>query len=1193
MRCPRCHDENPPWARFCGECGVPLQEPAGAHPGHREQPRSYTPKHLKEEILTRRSALAGERKQVTVLFADVANFTAMSDRMDPEDVHQMMDGCFRILMNETHRFEGTVNQFRGDGIMALFGAPLAHEDHAERACWAALGMQGALKGYAPGLRERFGVEFKMRIGISSGTVVVGSIGDNLRMDYTADGDTTNLASRMETMAEPGCILVSCDTYRKVAPMFDFRPLGPLAVKGKGAPLDVYELRDKLDVQRSADRRIQSRLVDREDELNRLELQLLRVIRGEGSIVNVTGEPGIGKSRLIAELKKREPMGRVALLEGRAIGIGKNLSFHPLIDMLKRWSGIREEDPEEQALGRLEEAIRKACHDRTDEILPFVATLMGLKIGGRRGGPAARVEGEGLEKLLLKSTRELLVGVSRQNPVVCILDDLHWSDLTTIEFLESLLWLAEDHPILFIHVFRQGYPQTGDRLLKTVRAKHHRIGLEIPLDPLNLGSCATLIDNLTKSNPLPLAMQNRIIRLAGGNPFFIEEVIRSLTHRERGRIEDDGDGAVSIPDRIQDVITARIDKLDEETRDLLKTVSVIGVRFYGRILKEVADGVENIPERLRELQEAQLISRREGAEEEEYVFKHGLTQEAAYESILMARRRELHLKTARAMESIFSDRLHALYGILAYHYSKGEDLDRAEEYLLKAGEEALRSSASLEAINYYQEAMRLYVAKRGSAAKPEKIAALTRNIAVAFFNKGQHESALSHLDRVLEIRGVRRRKNRAVILFTLAMDLLRLVVNLYLPFSRTCSSPTPSDNEILDLSYKRTMSLVHLNPQRCFLELLRTLNRLRRLKIEEAENGIGIWMSASGLFSWSGVSFALSRKILERTRRLLNEADPNQAFYYEFFSLAHHSLSGRWAEIHAYDQPGVDANLTTGHHWHVLNYLLLYGSVKIEQGDFREVEKILGKLSEIWETYGNENAHAIKRLLSLRLLVIRGEHHRALSEVQEALAQAEMSRPSVLYYLGYHAIAQTVLGNLEAARSSLSQCRQMISRRGRIPPFFVSSFLTADSLWGLRSLEHALQAGDKREARRLRKRVRRSIEAALRNSQNYAFTRAASLRLQGQWFWLRGKQEKALRSWSKSISEARRLGAGVELAKTSQEIGERLLEEGSRIREWNGLRAEEYIGNAERLFVEMGLLQSLHDVKARISWSDPPNPPITS
>ena len=329
MKCPKCHYEVPEDSNFCNKCAHPLQAQEQAPPIDFTRPHSYTPKFLADKILTTRSAMEGERKRVTVLFADVAGFTSISEKLDPEQVHQIMDGCFKILMDEIHTHQGTINQFTGDGVMALFGAPLAIETHAQNACQATLAIQAAMKKYSKELATKFGLDFKMRIGLNTGPVIVGSIGDDLRMDYTAIGDTVNLASRMESMAEPGTILVSDITYKRVSQFFKFEPLGKVTVKGKEAPLDAYKLTGKIERPGSGmNRQIFSEMVGRDDDLNKLELQVNKAASGEGSIVNVIGEAGIGKSRLIAELRNSSVMKRVTLLEGRAISIGRNLSFHP-------------------------------------------------------------------------------------------------------------------------------------------------------------------------------------------------------------------------------------------------------------------------------------------------------------------------------------------------------------------------------------------------------------------------------------------------------------------------------------------------------------------------------------------------------------------------------------------------------------------------------------------------------------------------------------------------------------------------------------------------------------------------------------------------------------------------------------------------------------------------------------------------
>jgi class 3 adenylate cyclase len=296
--CPECRATVPPDRRFCGECGHDLSKPEEAKPLDYDKPHSYTPKHLADKILTTRSSIEGERKIVTVMFADVTNSTAMFESLDPEQVHEILDGCFRILLEEIHRYEGTINQFRGDGVMALFGAPIAHEDHAQRACYAALDIQKALTSYAERLRTQYGIDFKMRIGLNSGPVVVGAIGDDLRMDYTAQGDTVNLGSRMESSAEPGGVLVSDNTYRLARDFFAFKPVGKIQLKGKQEPENAYELLKPVDVETRIEASVArglKELVGRDDELEALFRAFGKVRRREAQVVDIVGEAGIGKS----------------------------------------------------------------------------------------------------------------------------------------------------------------------------------------------------------------------------------------------------------------------------------------------------------------------------------------------------------------------------------------------------------------------------------------------------------------------------------------------------------------------------------------------------------------------------------------------------------------------------------------------------------------------------------------------------------------------------------------------------------------------------------------------------------------------------------------------------------------------------------------------------------------------------------
>ena len=348
LQCPRCSAKIPPGRKFCGECGHQLTEPSEAPVVNFSEPQSYTPKFLADKILASRSSIEGERKLVTVLFADVANFTAMSENLDPEEVHQIMDGCFKILMDEIHQYEGTINQFTGDGVMAIFGAPVAHEDHAQRACYAALSVQNNIQKYAEGLKEKFGINFNLRIGLNSGPVVVGAIGDNLRMDYTAVGDTTNLAERLQASAEPGTVMVSENTHRLARDYFEFGQPRTVEVKGKKKPqkgyalLEVSEIGSRIE---AASAKGLTRFVGRKNSMAALIEAYAMAQSGSGQVVGIVGDAGVGKSRLLLEFKNRLPQDEITYLEGRCLHYGDSMAYLPVLGILRDYFQINDEDKE--------------------------------------------------------------------------------------------------------------------------------------------------------------------------------------------------------------------------------------------------------------------------------------------------------------------------------------------------------------------------------------------------------------------------------------------------------------------------------------------------------------------------------------------------------------------------------------------------------------------------------------------------------------------------------------------------------------------------------------------------------------------------------------------------------------------------------------------------------------------------------
>ena len=1165
--CSNCGGSTPAHESICGKCGALL----GAADGSTK---------LTEDI-------DSERKHVTVLFSDISGYTAMTERLDPEEVKEIMSRVFGDIAQIIAKYEGFIERFVGDAVMAIFGVPKVHEDDPVRAIRAAKDIHDPVAAMSPRYEDRLGQPLAVHSGINSGLVVTGAVNMEKGI-HGITGETINVAARLQSLAKAGEILVGQDTYRQALHQFTFHRMKPTKIKGKVEPISVYKLTDPqkpfedcFDRSRlGSERQIHSVIVGRKHELAKLELQVMKVTNGLGSIVNIIGEAGVGKSRLMAELKDREVMEHVTLLEGRAISIGRNLSFHPLIDILKHWARIGKSESEASAFNKLESAVSSVFDEQSYEVFPFIATLMGMKLYGKYAERVKGIKGEALEKLILKNMRELFIKSSEMAPLVIVSEDLQWADTSSIELLELLFRLAETHRILFINVFRPDHPETGDRIVSTIQKSLSGIYVEVLLQPLNGQKSLELIKNVLNIGELPHEVSNKIVERTGGNPFFIEEVVQSFID-EGAVVPKNGSFAVTgmidtvvIPQSVFDVLMARIDRLERQTRNLIKVAAVIGRNFFYRILADVVESIEDIDTRLVYLKEIQLIEERKGPREVKYQFKHALTQEVAYKSLLHEKRRELHLKVADSIENIFPERLTEFYGMLAYHYGRAEDLEKTEYYLIKAGEEALRTSASSEALNYYREGLKLYLEKYGEAADPEKVTAFKKNIAIALFNKGKHENAITYFDSVLDHWGAGSPNHRIALRIQQIRHLLSLVGHLYLPFREATKIPSQIDNDIISLSYKKSMALVHVDPERCFTEFISTIKRLNRFNIEKVDNGVGIRISASGLFSWSGVSFALSKKILECNKHFVRKDDSKQILYYDFFELLHNAFRGNWSDIKEFDEDLVTQNLRVGETWHAVNYLLVHGHVKTDRGDFEGAKTIIGQVDGIWKVYGNENALAAKQYVELRLLVVRRKLLDAQRLADDAFRRSETHRPAVLYYLGYNAIVHILLNNPTAAKALLLQAKTTGYRKD-LPPIYVSSYIVGQFFFDLTMLERALNAENNEEILKYRERARTSGKSALRNAGKYAFNKTEVLRLKGLHHWVLGRQKKAATFWGKSINEGERLGARVELARTYAEVGRRLREPNSRISQLNGRTADEYVEQARSLFEEMDLRWDLN------------------
>jgi class 3 adenylate cyclase/tetratricopeptide (TPR) repeat protein len=698
--CPSCGATLPPGRKFCGTCGEPLDVGAAATRKF-ASPESYTPKHLAEKILTSKATLEGERKQVTVLFADLKGSMELLADRDPEDARKLLDPVLEHMMEAIHRYEGTVNQVMGDGIMALFGAPLAHEDHAVRACYAALRMQESVTRYAEGVRRQHGVTIRIRVGLNSGEVVVRAIGSDLHMDYTAVGQTTHLAARMEQLADPGSILLAPDTLSLAEGFVQVTPLGPMAVKGLPAPVEVYELagvsalRSRL---QAAAARGLSRFVGRDAEIEHLRRALEQAGQGRGQIAAVVGEPGVGKSRLVFELTHSHRVDGWLVLESSSVSYGKATSYLPVIDLLKGYFKVHDRETHREVREKVTGKVLTL--DRALE--PTLPALLALLDVPGEDPQWQAVDPPQRRRLTLDAVKRLLLRESQLQPLLVIFEDLHWIDSETQALLDSLVESLPPARLLLLVNYRPEYQHGwGSKTYYT----------QLRLDALPPESANELLQALLGTDATVEALKPVLIARTGGNPLFLEESVRTLaeTHAltgERGayRLARPLD-TIDVPATVQAILASRIDRLAPEDKQLLQTASVIGKDVPFALLQAIAGLPEDALRRgLAHLQDAEFLYETSLFPDLEYTFKHALTHEVAYSSLLRERRRALHARIVDAIEALHRNRLDGEVERLAHHAFRGELWERAAEYSREAGARAFMHSANRAASVYIEQAL---------------------------------------------------------------------------------------------------------------------------------------------------------------------------------------------------------------------------------------------------------------------------------------------------------------------------------------------------------------------------------------------------------------------------------------------------------------------------------------------------------
>ena len=669
--------------------------------------------------------LQGQRKIVTVIIVDVKGSTELLEHLGTEAWVSLMNRIFHVLETEIYGFGGEIDQFRGDGLVAFFGATAAHEDDPERAVLASLAMQAAMQPLADEVRQRDDLELLLRIGVNTGEVIVGSVGRNQHREDTAMGEGITVAARMEQAAKPGTILVSENTYRLTQSPFRWRALGTMTVKGVSRPIAVYRPLSS----RAAISKVRgiaglgTPLVGRQNEMQALRTAIERLQAGKGGIVTVVGEAGLGKSRLIAELYADGTAcapSAVRWVEGRCPSYGTSIAYLLWIDILHGLLDITADAPPEDiryALSEHVQALSKVkCRypERRKTIYPFVGQLLSLPLGSEATAQLHDQEGEALKRGTFRAVESLIEGTAQQQPLVIVCEDLHWADPTSLELLSRLLAMTDRVPLLFICALRPGTAYGGQLIKRITAQRHGRQQTDLWLVPLSNGESETLLHHLLRIDGLPPQFKARILNHAEGNPFYLEELIRSLIDagviiwdRDAGRCETACETAtIAIPDTLYGVLMARIDRLPDAAKRILQLASVVGRTFTQRLLSAVDHEQHPLNRILPVLQREELIVEQTSAPEMEYAFKHHMIQDVAYNTLLQQERPILHQRVAEALERLHPDRRDEQVGVFAHHWERAARPKRALRYLLRAGQQAALQFANVEAEDYFSRALPL-------------------------------------------------------------------------------------------------------------------------------------------------------------------------------------------------------------------------------------------------------------------------------------------------------------------------------------------------------------------------------------------------------------------------------------------------------------------------------------------------------
>jgi len=1056
-----------------------------------------------------------ERRQVTIVFADLAGNTPLAERLDPEEMRRVLESLFDRMSREILKVEGTVDKYVGDAVMAVFGAPIAHEDDPSRAVTAALGMRHAVFELSQELERRYGTRLSLRIGVNTGEVVAGLLARSVQTAYTVVGDAVNTAQRLQTVAREGEILVGARTRDLLANAFDLEPRLGIPLKGKSTTLDAYAVMGPSAPRAAATNPLVGRLTERSHVVGGID----RLRAGVGGVIGIVGEPGIGKSRLLAEARRAARDAGVVWLQGQTTSFARSLSYLPFREMIRTYARIVDVDDDATKWSKLLSRVDAVLAAEAVETASYLATLLGIRPPPDVAARLIALDAEALRRQVFRSAYVFFESIARTGPTVLALEDWHWADRSSELLLEHLLPLSEK-----LLIYWTGRPDPHSAVPRTTSAGANSAirYLEIRLLPLTDAECTTLVGNIAGVADLPSSIAERVVRRVEGNPFFAEALVRTLVDERTVRRGTGPETAVAfettasaLPPSVQAAITARLDNLTPPDREIIRTAAVIGRTFSRSLLRDLGIPESEIDRGVAALIAHGLIRERPMAVEPDFRFSHTLIQESAYAGILHERRRELHRHVADVLKSRAGERVDDMAGLLAYHYSRAEEWERAQAYLFTVGDQALRIAADTEAIDLYERALDAYARAFGPRWDPNERAVVERKLGEARYRLGEFGLATAHLDRALELLDAARPRSRRAVRLGITREFVAQAGHrIGWRVLRRPVVASSAHEEVLQALWTLQLVDYAADLEKLSYDILSALNLAERLppshRTLRAYFGMTLICHNVGLRG-------LATSYVRMSERVAKDLDDPLAMAIASASLGMHQYAvGHYAAA-------VESLRASGAGYRTAGDLAPWAGVTaylnlilVAQGRLTEALPLGDELENVGRAANDKRIRAIgphcrAHVFSWggRRLEGRAEFERAL-EIYRTIPDHHLTLSAV----GELATASLRAGDIDATRQLVDQGESLVREHG-LRGWWLTPLIVAKA--SLLAEEAAASTGPARE--RLLMRAVRACDALRGQTRLHADALAPAYRVLGVVEWLRGRTTRASAAWRRSLEVA--------------------------------------------------------------------------